>query len=214
MKQPRFNLIFLGDPASGKATQSAILARSFRMHSVDFGKYLREIQHSRSTDALHRKIRKAMLSTYNQGKVFPTEIAKQFFKRQIESAPESKGILFDGNPKMLGEAKVICRTMEKNGRKRDSVLVLYLSVPAREILKRMRKRKELINGKYVKRSDDDMLAARNRIRYFKKRIPDVLNFLSSKYEFKKISGLGSRKQVHKRIIKRINGFIKRQKRNK
>ena len=117
---PALNLIFLGDPASGKATQSARIMRKFPMHSVDFGKFLRTAQHSKSKNPVYIKIRQAMRRTYNLGKPFPTNFAREYFKKQIFSVPKNRGILFDGNPKMLGEARLVRKWMQKSGRTKNS----------------------------------------------------------------------------------------------
>lgn len=209
-----FNLIFLGDPASGKATQSQKIAKKYNMLNIDFGKELVKIQHSKSKNSEYLKIRKAIKATSDKGKIFPTAFARRFFKEQIFSAPKNKGILFDGNPKMLGEAKLVHKWLNAVGRNDGAVLVLYLSIPRREIIKRMLKRKELVGGKHIKRKDDNIAALKNRLSFFSQHMPKVLDFLGSKYEFKKVGGLGSREEVYNKIEGHIHEFIKKQGRNK
>lgn len=197
VKQP-LNIILLGDPAAGKATQAKILMKKFRLYDLDMGRELRGIDVKTNNSAL----RKELAATLNRGKLTPTKLVREIFKQIIGSVPKSKGILFDGTPKMIGEAKLVKKLMDKNGR--INVKVVYISIPQAETLKRMAGRREYFKGKYSKRADDTPAALKNRIRYYHKNIAAVKKYFDSIYGLHEVNGTGGRQEIFKRILKQIS----------
>ena len=193
-------IILLGDPAAGKATQAKKLSRKFKLIDFDMGEELRKIQFGSG----NAKLKKVLARTYSKGKLTPTWLVRSILKKGIYAAPKSKGILFDGFPKMFGEARLASKWLDAAGR--NQVYVFYLNIPEKEIIKRMRSRVEVVNGKKIKRTDDNLKAMHVRIKYFRTGINKVIEFFSKKYQFKKINGMGSVEAVHQRILKAINEF--------
>jgi adenylate kinase family enzyme len=189
------NIFLLGDPAAGKATQAAFLVQKFPLYDLDMGKELRILK------AKDAKVRKLLEKSYDKGHVTQTSIVREIFKKKIFSIPKTKGILFDGNPKQIGEAKLIYRWLKEQGRK-NSILI-YLHVPMKETVKRMTGRVEYFEGKFSKRTDDTPAALQNRVKYYRKNITGVVNFFKTKYPYKKISGLGTEEEVQGRILEFI-----------
>jgi len=106
----------------------------------------------------------------------------------IAAVPAQKGILFNGTPKMINEAKLVARELVRV--KRSDPLVIYLKIPASEMIKRASLRA---------RDDDSMRALRNRQKYYKEQIARVVVFFGERYTVKNISGLGTEAEVAKRI---------------
>jgi len=197
-RQP-FNLILLGDPAAGKATQAAFLAKKYKLFDFDMGK---EIAHLRTLD----KHVDLLLKDYqDKGKLTPTRIARKILRGTITAVPKKQGILFDGHPKMLGEAKIATQMLKRLHR--TDPLVIYLSIPLDETVQRMHDRVGYFKGKYGKRDDDSDAALKNRVRYYRKNIAQVLEFFQSKYRFEKISALGSKREVQQRILHVLQEFL-------
>jgi adenylate kinase len=203
-----FNLILLGDPASGKATQAQKLVDKYKLYDFDMGKELRK---ARRKDA---KLEEVLEKTQDKGKLTPTKIVRQIHHDTIFNTAKKKGILFDGHPKMIGEAKLVHKWMNQVARNDGTVLVLYLNVPKKEIERRMLGRIEYFDGKYSKRADDNKQALKNRIKYYRDNISEVIKFFKSKYKYKLINGLGTEEEVFKRIEKAIHEFNKEQTRNR
>lgn len=187
------NVFLLGDPAAGKATQAEWLAKRFRLYDLDMGRELRLLK------ARDPKVRKLLERTYDKGKTTQTDLVRSIFKKRISDVPKRQGILFDGNPKMIGEAKLIHRWLTEQGRER--AVLVYLSIPMSETVARMAGRREYFKGKYSKRSDDTPGALKNRVKYYRTQIIHVVSFFRSKYPYRKISGLGTRTEVRQRILK-------------
>ncbi len=202
------NIILLGDPASGKATQALRLTKKHKLYDFDMGKELRKIRRKDS------KLNTALQKTQDKGKLTPTKVVRSIHQEKILKTPKKTGILFDGHPKMIGEAKLVNKWMNEVGRTEDTVLVLYIKIPHAEVVKRMLGRKEYHAGKYSKRADDNEKALRNRVKYYRDNISDVVKFFKEKYTFKSINGLGTEAEVSKRIEKAIHEFHQKSRRNK
>lgn len=192
------NIFLLGDPAAGKATQAQYLVKKYRLYDLDMGKELRKLQ------ASSPQVRKLLAKTYDKGHVTQTNLVRGIFKKKIFATPKAKGILFDGNPKQIGEAKLIYQWLKHQ--KRQRAILIYLSIPMSETLKRMRNRVEYFKGKFSKRTDDNKAALQNRVKYYRKNIAGVVKFFRTKYPYQQISGLGSREQVKKRLLEFIKKY--------
>ncbi len=187
------NIILLGDPAAGKATQSALLIKKYQLYDFDMGK---ELNVRRAKD---KKLDAILKGNTDKGNLTPTQIVRGIHLEMIKKIPASKGILYDGHPKMLGEAKLVSKLLKEY--KRTEPVVLYISIPLSETVKRMNDRTGYFTGKFGKRADDSDAALKNRVRYYRKNISQVVAFFSSKFKYKKINGLGTVREVEKRINK-------------
>ena len=192
------NIILLGDPAAGKATQSALLAKKYNLRDFDMGKELLKIQHGRGNVSA----KAALAKTFSKGKLTPTALVRDLQKKVALETPKSKGVLFDGNPKMITEAKLVSKYLKQAGR--NEIVFLYLSLPQKDIIKRMSERKVYFKRKFSKRPDDNIKALKNRLKYYNTNIREVVDFFKSKYPNRKISGLGTVQEVNARIVKAIN----------
>src|ERR1700690_3765569 len=204
MKKPQgaLNIILLGDPAAGKATHGKFLAKKYNLYDLDMGRELRGLEHNK---VLRKKYR--LDKTLDSGKLTPTELVRNLLRDKIHSTPKQKGILFNGTPKMLGEAKLVAKWLKTE--KRDNIIFVYLSIPLKETMKRMTGRKTYFKGKFSKRPDDNNKALKNRIEYYKKNIRQVVAYFKKSYPFIKISTTGSIPEAKKRLISKIESYEKR-----
>ena len=124
----------LGDPAAGKATHGKFLTKKYRLYNLDMGKELRALD---KNPVLRKKYR--LDKTLNRGKLTPTQLVRKLLQERIHITPKTQGILFNGTPKMLGEAKLVAKWLRVE--KRGQVLFAYLSIPLKETIRRMTSRK-------------------------------------------------------------------------
>ena len=189
MEKKPLNIILLGDPASGKGTQAAKLVKKYGLYNLDMGNEIRK---------------PAVRATYDYsrtsavGGLIPTRIVRSILRRVIRQTPFRQGILFNGNPKMINEAKLVRKLLERY--KRTKPLVIYLNVPMKETLLRAKKRRVHAGGSLVKRDDDTKKAIRKRKRYYKKQISRVVKFFRKEY------GVGNRMEVWKRIRAAVQNY--------
>lgn len=190
----------LGDPGAGKATQAAHFAKKYKMYDFDMGRELALLRRkSKAVDQAQRR-------TADKGILTPTKIVRNILSTKVQTTPAQKGILFDGHPKMIGEAKILKNLLAHN--KREKPLVMYLSIPEREIIKRVLARKGYRRTSLVKRSDDNLAGLKNRARYYREQIRQVTKYFGQHYDYVTISGLGTRTEVRARIQKAIDKYVK------
>lgn len=192
IKRNPLNIILLGDPAAGKATHGEFLAAKYKMYDLDMGRELRGLEHNKKL-----RIKYNLDKTLDNGKLTPTELVRSLLHDKIHSTPKNSGILFNGTPKMLGEAKLVAKWLKLE--KRGNVLFIYLSILPKEIIRRMTARKTYFRGKFSKRPDDNNKALKNRISYYKKNISEVVAYFKKLYPFVKISTMGTIPEARKRI---------------
>ncbi len=197
--KPKLNLIILGDPGAGKATQAKYFAKKYSMYDFDMG---RELTLLRQKNA---KANKALQKNIDKGFLAPTQIVREINKKIVLGLPKSKSILFDGHPKMIGEAKLIAKYLKQTNRTKP--LVLYINIPAVEIINRTHLRKGYLNTKFNRRLDDTPSALRNRAKYYRKNIAEVVQFFKSTYTFATVNGVGTRTEVRKRIQKAVDFYL-------
>jgi len=182
-KKEPFNIVLLGDPAAGKATQAAWIAKRYQMFDFDMGRELRRPAVRKRFDYAHSTAK---------GKLTPTQIVRGILRTKISATSRSTGILFDGFPKMAGEARLTAKLLQQA--KRRAPFVIYLHIPVAETFRRMMKRG---------RKDDTKEALMNRVAYYRHDVAKTVAFFKTMYAFKKISGLGTPKHVAKKIEREI-----------
>lgn len=197
----RFSIILLGDPGAGKATQARYFAKKYNMYDFDMGKEL-AILEKKSTSA-----RKILHNNFDTGLLTPTRLVRQIIQDKFSNLPKSKNLLFDGFPKMLGEAKMVAKLLNQTGR--NNVLYIYLSIPQSEVIRRVMKRKGYkIGNKYSKRKHDSIVGLKNRSKYYRINIKQVSNFFKKHYPYARVDGMGTIMEVRKRIQKEISKTLK------
>ncbi len=195
-KTQPLNIILLGDPAAGKATHGRFLAKKYHLYDLDMGRELRALENN---PKLRKKYQ--LDKTLDSGKLTPTELVRDLLKDRINATAKSRGILFNGTPKMLGEARLVAKWLKAE--KRGNILFVYLRIPLAETMRRMTVRKTYFRGKYSKRPDDNNKALKNRVAYYKKNISQVVAFFKTKYPFVKVSTMGTIIEAKKRLSRQI-----------
>lgn len=184
-----FNIILLGDPASGKGTQAERLTKKYDLYNLDMGREIRKPAAQKKFD---------YKNTTAKGKLTPTTVVRDIFTDIIGKVPARHGILFNGTPKMINEAKLVKKLLKQY--KRTEPIVIYLKIPTKEIIRRMEKRTEFVNGKLIKRDDDTIQALKNRRKYYMEQVSKVVIFFKKYYTVKIISGMGTEDAVAKKIL--------------
>lgn len=169
-------LAIIGIQGSGKGTQAKLISKEFGLKRISSGELIRK--------EIKKKSRKGkiLVKYSNKGLLAPNRIVN---KLVLENIPEDNFIL-DGFPrdkKQLRAAKKI--NFEK---------VILLTLPKKEVFKRVRLRKKLEN-----RADDTDKSLETRIEIFYKQSPKIIKFFKKKLV--KINGNQSIKKVFSDIKK-------------
>lgn len=193
MKKLGFDLILLGDPASGKDTQADILKKMYALKPVESGKHWRKMlkEKTREGDWLRR--------TMGVGHPTPVVLMKKFLIENIKKAPKNKNLIFIGNPRLKPEAQLLKKLLTE--RKRDFYAV-YIKVPETEVFKRLAGRKQV-----QRRGDDlDVSFIQNRINYHKNQVSKTVRYFQSHKKLQLINGKQSIKKVSQDILKAIHDY--------
>ncbi len=213
------NLVILGPQGCGKGTQAELLAKKVSLEHVDMGKALREIA------KLDTALGKEIYSIQNITKtLIPDKILQEFLRLKLSSLAREQGMIIDGAPRTLEQAKFLEKLLQEFGRKIDKVF--FVNISEKESIKRISKRwncqkcKEiLIMGRNVKsdtdkcpkcggdiyqREDDTKEGVKKRLEVFRKQTLPAIEYFGKKGLLAEINGEGSVEDVFKEIANIIN----------
>ena len=169
------NLILFGPPGAGKGTQAKFLVEKLNSFQVSTGDMLRE-EIKRDTE-----IGKKIINNMNDGKFVEDEIVNKLLEKIIFDTEKKNKLIFDGYPRTINQAKNLESLLKKSDQKID--YIFFLNVNKNSIIKRIERRKIL-----EKRSDDDLNTILNRYDVYMKTTTPVLDYYSTKSNFKEIDG--------------------------
>jgi adenylate kinase len=170
------NIISLyGLPACGKTTQAEKLFKKFGLYQFGMGDKIRaEIQ---SGSELGQKIR----VMNDAGVLVPDELMIEIVKHCGNQAKET-GMIFDGFPRMLSQAKMLDAILTEAGIKIDKFF--YLKISQEEAVNRINKRAALTG-----RADDkDLDVVNNRIGVFREQSSILIDYYRQQNKLVEIDG--------------------------
>ena len=117
-RMPGKVVVLLGPPGVGKGTQGVRLARSRGWDHVSTGDLLRAARDAGSE--LGRRAQACM----ERGELVPDDVIAGLVGERLESLPPSRGVVFDGFPRTVGQAETLDGTLADRGRQVDRVVLL------------------------------------------------------------------------------------------
>ena len=219
-KNNQLIIIVLGRPGSGKGTQAKLLVKKFGLEYFGSGDALRN----------RRKIKdftgEKLFQVMERGELVPSFIISKIWIDELEKLKikaKLNGIVFDGTPRKMTEAKLFEEALNWYGWRREMRAIL-IDISRKESLKRLTKRrickncKRLIpwvgefkklkrcdkcGGILIARTDDKLASIKKRLEEFKKEVMQVLNYYKKQGRLKKVNGEQSIENVFKDILKAI-----------
>ncbi|MEY2477577.1 MAG: adenylate kinase [Actinomycetota bacterium] len=168
--------LVIGPPASGKGTQSQLLARRLGATHLSSGQALRETRDE------------AIVARMARGELAHTEDFLQVIGEALAAVPADRPIVLDAVGRMLPEAEWLLKTLSSLGRTLERVI--YLDVREDEA-----RRRALGRG----RPDDDPTAQPLRWQRFKEETIPVLDFYRARGIVTEVDGSGSVEETAARI---------------
>jgi len=95
------NLIIFGPPGSGKGTYAIRLSPILGVIKISTGDLLREKIKKNS------ELGQKAATYYNKGELVPDEITNELLKSRLSQADAKKGVIFDGYPRTVEQAKFL-----------------------------------------------------------------------------------------------------------
>ncbi len=219
----QLHVILLGAPGAGKGTQAVLISRRLGLAHIASGDLFRQEQNSGS------ELGKIAKSYMEKGLLVPDEVTVKMILGRIADPDCARGVLLDGFPRTLEQAKALDRELAEQGKGID--LVLYIKVSNEELLKRLSGRWICRNcqapyntvemqpkvsgkcdhcgGELYQRPDDTEETARKRLDvYFTQTVP-LIEYYSGAGKLVEIDGDKSVEEVGEGLIDAIGARIAR-----
>ncbi len=178
-------LILFGPPGAGKGTQANFIAEKYNVAHISTGDVLREAVKNKTEVGLHAK------SFMDKGELVPDSVVIEIIKQKLTSLNDMKFML-DGFPRTVPQAEALDKMLGELGVNLD--VVVFLDVNEEEVVQRIMKRQELES-----RQDDTEDVLRNRLNVYRDQTSPLGEFYNNKAILKKINGIGSVKDISKKI---------------
>lgn len=171
------NLVIFGGPGSGKGTQSAKIADEHGLFHISTGEVLRD-HIARGTE-----IGKIANQYISKGQLIPDELMIRIVEHILDSKPEetAKGVIFDGFPRTIPQAKALDKALTARGRMIDHVI--GLEVDDDELVNRM-----LLRGQQTGRADDNAETIRNRLAVYHDQTSPLKEYYINEGKYRRIDG--------------------------
>ncbi|HPN96727.1 MAG TPA: nucleoside monophosphate kinase [Candidatus Moranbacteria bacterium] len=215
------NLVILGPQGCGKGTQAEMLAEKFNIEHIDMGNFLREV--AKMDTPLGREV----FDIQNVTKTLvPSRILREVLHFKLADMPQEKGIVFDGVPRTMDQAKYFEEALLEFGRKLTKLV--YIKLSEEESIGRISKRREcqscrkrfiigkdikenektcFCGGKITQRIDDTPEGIKKRLKVFEEETVPVINYFDKKGLVMEINGNKSPKEVFEEVLKKLKSVI-------
>ena len=183
------NVIIFGPPGSGKGTYASRLHTMLGVNVIATGDILREIM--KADFLLAKKVK----GYVNRGLLVPDDIVIEVLKRHLAKLPREQGLIFDGYPRNINQAKALKKIVKIDA-------IIQLVVPDWILIERLSNRRickkcgEVYNIRYLKpkidmlcdkcgeqlyqRSDDTPKVIKDRIKIYESQTQPLLKYYKEK----------------------------------
>ena len=144
------NIVIFGAPGSGKGTQSELIIKEYGLDHISTGDVLRSEMKNET------ELGKIAKDYIEKGQLVPDELIVDMLAKVLDSKVNSKGVIFDGFPRTIPQAKALKEMLNKRGT--DVSVMLNLQVEEEELINRLLER-----GKVSGRSDDNLETIKSRL---------------------------------------------------
>ena len=188
------NIAIFGPPGAGKGTQSKFLIDKYNLTYISTGDILR------SEIAEDSDLGKKAKDTIAAGKLVGDDLIVQIIEKQIKDSKKD-GILFDGFPRTVVQAYILDGLLLKLNTQLS--FMLSLEVPREELISRLLER-----GKSSGRSDDNLKVIESRLKEYEDKTLPLKDFYKDRGKFIAIDGVGSIKDITRRLKNAIDTTLK------
>ena len=146
------NVVIFGAPGSGKGTQSELIIKEYGLDHISTGDVLRAEMKGET------ELGKIAKDYIEKGQLVPDELIVDMLAKVLDSKASSKGVIFDGFPRTIPQAKALKEMLNKRGT--DVSVMLNLQVEEEELISRLLERGK-VSGR-SKQSNRDWMFITNR----------------------------------------------------
>ena len=188
-----FNIVIFGGPGSGKGTQSNKLISHYNLFHISTGDVLRD-HIRRGTD-----LGNTANSYISKGKLIPDDLMVSILEQVLidNAQAVADGVIFDGFPRTIPQAKALNEMLQKRGNKVN--IVIGLEVPDEELTERLLKR-----GLESGRSDDNRETIAKRLEVYHSQTAPLKAFYQNQGIYAAIKGIGTIDSIFQSIQEAID----------
>lgn len=206
--------VLLGAPGSGKGTQAGIISDRLGIVHIASGNLFREA--ANKGDEIGRQLKHYM----ERGLLVPDEITIRMTLERIASVDCAEGLILDGFPRTLDQAKALDVALKEKGEAIDKVL--YIKVATDELVRRLSGRSicrgcqtpyhdvssppkvagicDLCGGELYQRPDDSPQTVRKRIEVYATETAPLIDYYGKASKLVEIEGEGEIEEIVERLI--------------
>jgi len=211
------NIILVGAQGSGKGTQADMLEATLAIPHVASGDLFRKAFDEQTELGVKAKV------YLDRGELVPDDITVAMVLNRLSQPDCSRGVLLDGFPRTVAQARALDKGLQDIGRQID--LVVYLNVPRQELLNRLSGRYicranqhvynihsrppkvpgicDIDGSELYQRSDDTGEAVQRRLDIFFNETIRLLDYYDSQHKLREVDGNQSIDQVQAALLKTI-----------
>lgn len=187
-----YNLVVFGAPGSGKGTQSAKLIDEYGLYHISTGELLR------GHIAQGTELGKIADSYISKGNLIPDDLMVSILEHELDNNEGTrKGVIFDGFPRTLEQARALNEMMARRGTEIHAVV--GLEVDDDELMHRLVER-----GKESGRSDDNPETIKSRLKVYHSQTQPLRDFYVNEGKYHSIKGTGTVDEIFHDIRRSLN----------
>ncbi len=190
------DLILFGPPGAGKGTQAKVLQDERGVVQLSTGDMLR------AAVAAGTELGKKSKAIMDRGDLVGDDIVIGIIAERLDKPDCAKGVIFDGFPRTVAQAKALDEMLAQRGRKIDAVIELRVDDEA--MVGRMESRVRENPG--AARADDNPETLRKRLGVYRQNTAPLLDFYRNQGKLVTVDGMAAIADVSaaiSRIIDRI-----------
>ena len=191
------NIILLGPPGSGKGTQAKRLEARFGLLQISTGEILREAV------TADTKLGKKIKSTMDAGELISDKLVLEVIKSRLDEPDCETGVVFDGFPRTVAQAKALDDIKRAQGETVDVVIMLDVDDDA--LITRIEKRATSA-GENEARSDDTVEVLKHRLQAYRTWTAPIIPFYADRGILKRVDGMKDIKQVSSAVYKIVDSI--------
>lgn len=190
------NLVIFGGPGSGKGTQSLKIKDKYGLFHISTGEVLRDHM-ARGTE-----IGRIANQYISQGQLIPDDLIIRIVEDILDSKPEetANGVIFDGFPRTIAQAKALDEALDFRGRKIDAVI--GLEVDDDELVERM-----LLRGQQTGRADDNADTIKKRLAVYHDQTSPLKEYYIEEGKYHRIDGGKSIDEIFQQITYELDNIM-------
>ena len=205
-------VVLLGSPGVGKGTQSVRLGCDLGWAHISTGDLLRAaLEEGTSLGAEARRYMDA-------GELVPDDLVLGLVHEHLAAIPADRGVIFDGFPRTVPQAKALDRVLADRGRVLSRVCLL--EAPEEVLLRRISGRRSSPNGRVyniyfdpplrkgicdetgeplVHRDDDRVETVRTRLAVYREATAPLVGFYQVRGSLTRVDGEGGIEEVYEAL---------------